>query len=284
MIKDYYHLTKPGIIRGNIVSTVAGFLLASKGQVNFGLFALTLGGISLVIASACVFNNYIDRDIDQKMARTKRRALVSGSISGRNALIYASILGVIGELILAVYTNWLTALIALFGFVMYVAVYGIWKRRSTLGTLVGSISGATPPVVGYCAVTGRLDSAAVILFLILVFWQMPHFFAIAMYRLKDYAAAGIPVLPVKKGILTTKIQMLLYAFGFGIASVMLTVLGYTGRIYLGVALLVGISWTALCIRGFWVSDDSRWAHQMFFFSLISLTLLCATISIDHFLL
>ena len=240
-------------------------------------------GISAVIASAGVFNNYIDRDIDQKMARTKKRALVRGAITGRNALIYASILGVSGELILEIYTNWLTALITLFGFVMYVVVYGIWKRRSTLGTIVGSVSGATPPVIGYCAVTGRLDGAALLLFLILVFWQMPHFFAIAMYRLKDYATAGIPVLPVKKGLLVTKIQMLLFTLGFALASVMLTTLGYTGRVYLGVALMIGISWTALCVRGFRVSDDSRWARQMFFFSLMALTLLCATISVDHFL-
>lgn len=237
----------------------------------------------MVIASASVFNNYIDRDIDRKMARTKKRALVRGAITGRNALIYASILGVSGELILEIYTNWLTALITLFGFVMYVVVYGIWKRRSTLGTIVGSVSGATPPVIGYCAVTGRLDSAALLLFLILVFWQMPHFFAIAMYRLKDYATAGIPVLPVKKGLLVTKIQMLLFTLGFALASVMLTVLGYTGRVYFGVALAIGIGWTALCVQGFRVSDNSRWARQMFFFSLIALTLLCATISVDHFL-
>ncbi len=283
MLKDYYHLTKPGIIRGNLISTIAGFLLASKGNVKVGLFVATLMGISMVIASASVFNNYIDRDIDRKMARTKKRALVRGAITGRNALIYASILGVSGELILEIYTNWLTALITLFGFVMYVVVYGIWKRRSTLGTIVGSVSGATPPVIGYCAVTGRLDSAALLLFLILVFWQMPHFFAIAMYRLKDYATAGIPVLPVKKGLLVTKIQMLLFTLGFALASVMLTVLGYTGRVYFGVALAIGIGWTALCVQGFRVSDNSRWARQMFFFSLIALTLLCATISVDHFL-
>ena len=283
LIKEYYHLTKPGIIRGNLISTIAGFLLASKGQISVGLFVATLLGISLVIASACVFNNYIDRDIDHKMARTKKRALVSGAISGRHALIYASILGAGGELMLVIYTNWLTAVIALFGFAMYVVVYGIWKRRSTLGTIVGSVSGATPPVIGYCAVTGRLDSAAVLLFLILVFWQMPHFFAIAMYRLKDYSAAGLPVLPVKKGIQTTKIQMLLYTLGFALFTVMLTALGYTGRVYLGVALAISISWTVLCVQGFRVSDDLRWARQMFFFSLFALTLLCATISVDHFL-
>ena len=283
MLRDYYYLTKPGIIRGNALSAIAGFLLAAKGLVDGGLFIAMLGGLSLVIASAGVFNNYIDREIDKKMARTKKRALVCGSISGRSALIYGSILGISGEVILAAATNLLATLIALFGFVMYVVVYGVFKRRSTLGTIVGSVSGATPPVIGYCAVTGRVDGAALILFLILVFWQMPHFFAIAMYRLKDYAAASIPVLPVKKGNRTTKIQMLLYTLGFALASVMLTVFGYTGRVYIGVALLLGISWTLLSIQGFRVNDDARWARQTFMFSLFALTLLCLTISVDHFL-
>lgn len=283
MLRDYYQLTKPGIIRGNALSASAGFLLAAKGLVDGGLFVAMLGGLSLVIGSAGVFNNYIDRAIDKRMVRTKKRALVRGSISGRSALIYASLLGLSGEAILAVATNWLTALIALFGFVMYVVVYGVWKRRSTHGTIVGSVSGAVPPVVGYCAVSGRLDSATLILFLILVFWQMPHFFAIALYRLKDYAAAGLPVLPVKKGSRTTKIQMLLYTLGFALASVMLTVLGYTGRVYLGVALLLGVSWTLLGIQGFRANDDARWARQTFMFSLFALTLLCLTISVDHFL-
>lgn len=282
-IKDYYYLTKPGIIRGNVLSASAGFLLAARGHVNFALLAFTIGGLSLVIASACVCNNYIDRGLDRKMSRTKQRALALGSISGRTALIYAVLLGVSGELALAARTNALAALLALFGFLMYVVVYGFWKRRSTLGTLVGSLSGAVPPVVGYCAVTNQFDGAALLLFLILVFWQMPHFFAIALYRVKDYASAGLPVLPVAKGIQTTKLQIVAYTIGFAAVSALLSVFGYTGRVYLAVALLIGLSWTVLSLRGFSAADDSRWARQMFGFSLLAMTALCLTISVDHFL-
>ncbi len=282
-LKDYYYLTKPGIIRGNALSAVAGFLLAARGHVDVGLLVATIGGLSLVIASACVFNNYIDRGIDSKMARTKQRALARGLISGRSAIIYAALLGTAGGVVLVTYTNGLTALLALFGFVMYVVVYGFWKRRSALGTLVGSVSGAVPPVVGYCAVTNQLDGAALLLFLILVFWQMPHFFAIAMYRVKDYTSAGLPVLPVAKGARATKLQIVAYTIGFAVVSALLSVFGYTGRVYLAVALLLGLAWTGLSLRGFFAVDDSRWARQMFGFSLLVMTVLCLTISVDHFL-
>lgn len=282
-LKGYYSFTKPGIIRGNVLSASAGFLLAARGQVNVGLFAAAIGGLSLVIASACVFNNYIDRGIDSKMARTKQRALVQGSISGRSAVIYASLLGVAGGVVLVAYAGGLSALLALFGFVMYVVVYGFWKRRSTLGTVVGSVSGAVPPVVGYCAVTNRFDTAALLLFLMLVFWQMPHFFAIAMYRVKDYASAGLPVLPVAKGMQTTKLQIVAYIIGFAVVSALLSVFGYTGRVYLAVVLLLGLGWIGLSLRGFSAADDSRWARQMFGFSLLVMTVLSLTISVDHFL-
>lgn len=283
MLKAYYSLAKPGIIRGNAVTAVAGFLLASKGNINFRLLLVTLGGLSLIIASACVFNNYIDRDIDSKMARTKKRALVSGAISGRNALIYASLLGLAGVAFLALYTNLLTLVIALLGFFFYVVVYGFFKRRSVYGTIVGSISGATPPVVGYCAVTNRLDSGALILFLILVFWQMPHFYAIAMYRVKDYKAAGIPVLPIKKGSFITKIQVLLYICAFIIAAQLLALLGYTSYTYFIVATVLGFFWLWLGVNGFKTTDDKRWGRKMFFVSLVVITALSIMISLDAWL-
>ncbi|MEO8105562.1 MAG: heme o synthase [Candidatus Saccharibacteria bacterium] len=282
-LKEFYSLTKPGIIRGNALSATAGFLLAARGHVNLVLMAATIGGLSLVIASAGVLNNYIDRSLDRKMTRTKKRALAQGSISGRSALIYAGWLGIAGEVILAAFANGLTAGLALFGLVMYVVVYGFWKRRSTLGTIIGSLSGAVPPVVGYCAVTNRLDGAAGLLFLILVFWQMPHFFAIALYRVKDYASAGLPVLPVAKGVQTTKRQIVAYTIAFTVVSALPSVFGYTGRVYLAVALLLGLSWTILSLRGFSAPDDSRWARQMFSFSLLAMTVLCLVMSVDHFL-
>jgi protoheme IX farnesyltransferase len=256
--------------------------LASQGHVDFWLYVTMLVGLCLIIASGCVWNNYIDRGIDEKMARTKNRALVSGEIPVSNALIFGTVLGVIGTVILLAYTNILTAVLAVFGFVAYVIIYGIGKRRTVHGTVIGSVSGAIPPVVGYCAVTNGLDLGALVLFLIIVFWQMPHFYAIAMYRLKDYKAAGIPVLPAVSGLLTTKIQIISYIVAFTLAAASLTLFGYTGYLYLVVAVGLGLWWLKLGIIGFETEDDNRWARKMFGFSLVVVSLLSVAISIDSF--
>lgn len=282
-VKTYYRLAKPGIVYGNAIAAIAGFLFASHGSPQLGLFLAMLVGVSLVMASACVFNNYIDRDIDDAMARTKSRALVTGEISVRSALIYATVLGVVGTLLLVFFTNPLTAAVALFGHFAYVVVYGYAKRKTVHGTVVGSVSGAVPPVVGYVAVTNSIDIVAVLLFLILVLWQMPHFYAIAMYRLHDYKAASIPVLPVVKGARRTKIEMLVYIVVFiGVAS-LLTLLGYAGYTYLAVVLLFGVWWLQLGVQGFSAEDDALWARQLFKFSLYVLLGFCAAISLDAFL-
>jgi len=280
VIKAYSQLTKPGIILGNLITAVAGFMLATKGaSIQFGLLCATLTGLGLVIASACVFNNYLDRHRDQKMERTRNRPLVQGVIALPHALIYAAGLGILGLLILALFTPALATWVALAGFFGYVVVYGYWKYRTTHGTAIGSIAGAVPPVVGYCAVTASFDWGAALLFALLVLWQMPHFFAIAIYRLEDYVAADIPVLPAKKGIPATKIQMLLYIIGFVAVSLMLTLMGYTGYVTLAVAALLGLTWLALCITGFKSGNDRLWAKGMFRFSLIVITGLCLVISL-----
>jgi len=280
MIKTYYLLMKPGIIFGNLITTAGGFALASKGHFDLWLFIVTLVGLSCVIASACVCNNYIDRESDKKMERTKHRALVKGLISGQNAVMFAISLGITGFLALSIYTNLLTVLIALTGFLFYVILYSFGKYLSSFGTVIGSIAGAVPPVVGYCAVTNRIDAGALLLFLILILWQMPHFFAIAMYRFEDYVAASIPVLPVIKGMRTTKIHMLLYIIAFIPATLALTLCGYTGYTYLAVALLLGIAWLWLCVKGFKSTNDKLWARQMFLFSLVTITALCPLIAVD----
>jgi len=282
-IRAYYHLTKPGIIYGNTLAALAGFLLASKGHINFWLLLATLIGIALVVASACVFNNYIDRDIDSKMSRTKKRALATGEISGRSALTYATLLGITGFSVLITYTNYLTAFIGFVGFFAYIVLYGIGKRKTVHGTLIGTISGATPPVAGYCAVTNHFDAAALVLFLILVFWQMPHFYAIAIYRLKDYKAASIPVLPAVKGIHITKVSILLYIVGFIVAAVTLTLLGYTGYVYAAIIGLVGLAWIRLGLKEFKAADNTVWARKMFMFSLIVLLTFSTTVSLEAWL-
>ncbi len=301
-VNTYYKLTKPGIIRGNAITAIAGFFLASQGDVDASLLVTTVGGLSLIVASACVVNNFIDRDIDSRMSRTKQRALASGVLSGRNALIYAAVLGCIGSMILLVFTNLLTTVIALFGFIAYVVLYGAAKRRTVHGTIIGSISGAVPPVVGYVSVTGQLDVAALLLFLIVVSWQMPHFYAIAIYRIKDYADAGLPVLPVVRGIGATKRHTLYYTVAFTILAPSLTVFGYTGKTYALVAVLLGLLWLYCSLKYDWpfnqtentrdnpsldsldlsASRANKWARQMFLCSLIIISLLSVMIVIDSF--
>lgn len=283
LLRDYYYLTKPGIIRGNLITAVAGFLLASGHHIHIGLGIAVLSGLALVIASACVSNNYLDRGLDQNMRRTARRPLVTGKITGRSALLFAAGLLVIGSFILGWFVNNFALLLALFGFVAYVAVYGYYKRRSTLGTAIGSVSGAVPPVVGYVAVGQHIDSAAICLFIILVCWQMPHFFAIAVYRLKDYTAAKLPVLPVKKGLNTTKIQCVLYILGYGLASLSLTLLGYTGKVYFVTMIIISLLWLILAIKGFKAISPGKWARQLFFFSLVAITLQSTLIAANAFL-
>jgi protoheme IX farnesyltransferase len=277
---NYYLLTKPGIILGNLITVAAGFLLASKGNIDFWLFFVTLIGLAFIIASACVFNNYINRQVDKKMERTKNRVLVTGLISGRNAIVFGICLGIIGNLILFLYTNLLTVMVAGIGFFVYVILYSFWKCRTIYGTAIGSIAGATPPVVGYCAVSNHFDLGALILFTIMVLWQMPHFFAIAMYHLDDYVTAEIPVLPVKKGILRTKIHMMIYILGFVLTASMLTFFNYTGYVYLIVTTSVGLTWLGFCLQGFKSSNDQLWGQHMFRLSLVMIIATCFVIPLD----
>lgn len=258
-------------------------MLASKGNVKPGLFLGTLFGTALIIASACVVNNYIDRKIDIKMARTSMRALAVGKISIRSALIYALVLGVLGFWTLATYTNWLTFWLGVLAYFMYTLVYGLAKRRSIHGTLVGSISGALPPVAGYTAVTGQIDLGAVLVFVIYVVWQMPHFYAIAIYRLKDYRSAGLPVWPVVKGIRSTKIQIAGYIIAFVLANILLTFYGYTGVIFILVILIAALRWLSLATKGFKVTNDIKWAKQGFRASLLVILVLDVMLSVGAIL-
>jgi protoheme IX farnesyltransferase len=277
LFREYYALTKPGIIYGNALTAAAGFFVAAHKHINFPLFLITLGGISLIVASGCVFNNYIDRDIDAKMERTKSRPLVRSAISLHDAIAFGILLGILGTAVLY-FTNLLTIAVALFGLFMYVVVYSLWSKRNTLhATVIGAIAGAVPPVVGYAAVSNSLDLGALILFLIHFTWQMPHALAIAIRRFDDYRAANIPVMPVALGIMPAKAQMLCYTVAFFLASTALGLTDYAGPIYLEVMALIGIAWFILCLQGFWAKDDKKWAKNVFLFSLIiilAFSLLC----------
>lgn len=282
--KDYYSLTKPGVLYGNALTAAAGFLLAARGNIDHWLFIALCIGSTLIIASACVLNNYLDQDIDSKMARTKARATVTGVIKGRNAVFFSILLGILGVVILYAYTNMLVLGIGIVGFIVYVVLYGMLSKRLSMhGTLVGSISGATPILAGYCAVSGVIDPGAMIVFAILFLWQMPEFYSIAIYRLSEYKAAGVPVISVLKGVTHTKVQILFYTLAFVIATALLTFFGYTGYIYLVVMMTLGGYWLGLALRGLKVEDNNGWARKMFRFSLVMLLVFCFLISIDAWL-
>lgn len=280
----YYRLAKPGIVYGNAITAIAGFFFALRGTTSLRLFVAMLVGICLVMASGCVYNNYLDRDIDKMMKRTQRRASVTGDISLTSGMIYATILGVIGTGTLWYGTNPLTAWIGLFGLVVYVLVYGWAKRTTVHGTLIGAIAGAVPPVAGYTAITNRLDGGALILFLILVAWQMPHFFAIAIYREDDYAAAKLPVLPLVSGLGATKVQIVSYMVAFSVTALVPTIFGYTGYIYLIIAVALSIWWLGTALRGFRTPDTKLWARQVFKQSIVVLTALSVALAIGPHLI
>jgi len=267
-------------VYGNDLSAVAGFLLASslKGKFELGIFAATLGGISLIIACGCVINNYIDRGLDAKMARTKWRQKMIDRIGPARIILYGSVLGMVGFGLLLAFVNVLTVAVGAVGLFFYLVMYGVGKRQSTWGTVIGSVSGATPIVGGYTAVGGRLDGAALILFLAMALWQMPHFYAIAMYRYDDYRAAGLPVLPVKRGVHTAKIQILAYIAAFTIAAALLTAYGYTDKIYLATMLALGLAWFIKGAQGLQY-DDEHWARRMFRFSLAVLLVFSVAVAV-----
>ena len=281
LLKQYLNLAKPGIVFGNLISVTGGFFLASRGDADLTLFLATALGVALVIASGCVFNNYIDRDIDQKMERTRNRVLAQGLVSPAHAIAYACVLGVAGVAVLYAASNTLAVMLVLMGFVVYVGLYSLWlKRGSVYGTLVGSLSGAAPPVVGYCAVSNEFDAGAAILLLIFSLWQMPHSYAIAIFRFNDYQAANIPVLPVIKGISAAKRQIVLYIAAFVVATLMLTLSGYAGYSYFVVAALSGAYWLWMGVSGYKAVDDTVWARKLFTFSIVTITMLSVMMSVD----
>lgn len=280
-LRRYLLVVKPGIIFGNLIATVGGFLLASQGRPDWPLLVATVLGVALVVASGCAINNCIDRDIDACMARTRTRVLVTGAMSVKAALAHGIVLGVAGFACLALLTPLLTLAWVAFGFVIYVGAYSLWlKRGSVYGTVVGSLSGAVPPVAGYCAAAGHWDNGALILLAMFCLWQMPHSYAIAIFRFADYERARIPVLPVVRGIPAAKRQIVLYILAFFVATILLVVGGYAGYGYLAVACATSAWWLRMALGGRRAPDDVVWARQVFIFSIITITALCVTMAVD----
>ncbi len=283
MFRRYLQVTKPGIIMGNLVSVAGGFFLAARGDIDWFLMAATVVGLSLVVASGCAINNCIDRDIDAKMQRTQKRVTVTGEISFLAAFSHGIVLGVVGFGLLALYTTPMAVLFAAIGYVVYVGIYSLYmKRNSVYGTLVGSLSGAVPPVVGYCAVTGTFDAGAAILLVMFSLWQMPHSYAIAIFRYDDYAAANIPVLPVKEGIAKAKLHIVLYIAVYALVTMLLPISGYTGVAFMAVACTTSFWWLLMALKGYRRDIEvERWARKVFAFSILNITILSITMALDY---
>lgn len=287
-LKAYFELTKPGIVFSNTLATIAGVFLAASatGWISLSTFLGVVVGTALIIASACVTNNYTDRGIDAKMARTQARALVTGRFSGMAALTYSVILGILGFGLLIVFTNLLTLTLGLVAYIVYTLFYGLSKRASEHGTLVGSIAGALPPVAGYVAITNRLDVASLLIFVIWVAWQMAHFYSIAIFRRREYQAAGVPLLTVTRGVQPAKEQIVIYAAAYLVAIFELTIAGYTGIVFMLVMAIIGAIWLALSIkllRTHSPAKEVERARRLFGFSLITLIVMCVMIASGGFL-
>jgi len=280
-LREYLSLTKPGIVLGNLVSFAGGFFLAARGRVDLALLFFSAIGVALVMASGCVCNNLADRDIDSAMGRTRRRALVTGVISPMAAAVFAAVLGALGFALLAASGGLLVVAVVLAGFVDYAVLYTLhWKRSSVHGTLVGSLAGATAPVAGYCAASGRFDRAAALLLVIYCLWQMPHAYAIAISRLHDYRAAGIPVLPALRGVARTKRHITVFIVAFLAAAFTLPLLHYVGWAYCLAMAVVGGGWLRIAGNGRRAADDRAWARSVFGFSLVVVIVLSAMLAID----
>lgn len=270
--RDFITVTKPGIIRSNLIAAFAGFWLASGWNVQYGSLIWTLLGTMLVMASACVFNNYFDRDLDMKMERTRERGLPTGRLKPGVVRVYGIILGILGLAVLFTFSGVLAGVFGIVGVFVYVVVYTLWlKRTSTWSTSVGAISGAMPPVIGYVAVTGKVDLGAVLLFAMLFLWQPPHFWALGIRRKEEYRAAGFPLLPVVKGVRRTKYQMIPYVALLLPIPVLMYVYNYAGIFFLVISSALSLIWLYLTLKGLRVKDDEAWAKQNFFFSINYLT-------------
>lgn len=286
MVKTYISLTKPGIIWGNLIAATGGFMLAAQGNPDIFLYLVTMLGIALVIASGCVFNNVIDADIDAHMERTNDRAMVIGSVPVNSALGFALLLSALGFYLIAHFTNPITLAVSAFGFFAYVVLYTLmYKRSSVHGTVVGSLSGASPPTMGYLSVTGQFDVATALIFLGFCAWQMPHSYAIGIFRDNDFRQSRIPLLPIVKGLNVCRQYMLVYVVVFW-----LMILAMFAYKYIGIISLLVMS----CISGYWLYQihalyqpettdfiAATWGKKMFITSIFAITLFSIVISIDY---
>lgn len=281
--QDYLTLCKPKVVSLIVFTAIVGMFLATPNMVPWDVLIYGTIGIGLAASSAATINHVIDYRIDSVMARTMRRPLPEGKISVINAIIFAWFLGTISMGILAFLVNILTALLTALSLIGYGFIYSMFLKRATPQNIViGGAAGAAPPVLGWTAVTGTLDPNSLLLFLIIFVWTPPHFWALAIYRRDDYAAADIPMLPVTHGVEFTRLQILLYTILLFIVTLLPYLVGMSGFFYLVGAVLLGavFLYYAILMR---FNHDDRLAMRTFSYSIIYLTLLFAFLLIDHYI-
>ena len=282
LFKSYMELTKPGIVRLVLVTTVIGFALGGEGVTRWPLLLMTLIGTALGSAGAFVLNHYVEREVDALMDRTRNRPLPAGTIPPIAALAFGILLIIAGTVVLSCWVNGLTAALVFLTAIMYVLVYTPLKRYSWWNTPIGAIPGAMPPMVGWAAATGHIDPGAWILFLILFLWQHPHFYALAwMYR-EDYARGGFKMLPVvdPDGKSTFRHSLVTVILLVPV-SLWPTFVRMSGAIYFWGALVLGLGFLSVCVR--WrLSKSIKDAKIVFLYSLLYWVLLFVFIVIDAY--
>ena len=280
---DYLMLCKPKVVSLIVFTAVVGMFLATPGMVPWDVLLYGTVGIGLAASSAAAINHVIDHRIDSIMARTKQRPLPEGKVSIINAIIFAWFLGTISMGILAFLVNPLTAGLTALSLIGYGFIYSMFLKRATPQNIViGGAAAAAPPVLGWTAVTGTLDPNALLLFLIIFVWTPPHFWALAIYRRDDYAAADIPMLPVTHGTAFTRLHILLYTILLFIVTLLPYLVGMSGIFYLVGAILLGVGFLYYTILMYFNHED-RLAMQTFSYSIIYLMLLFAFLLIDHYI-
>ncbi|WP_212391535.1 heme o synthase [Sporosarcina beigongshangi] len=280
-IADLKSLFKGIVLIANVLPVLTGFWLAlhfsnTTLAANWDVFLFTMIGSALVIAGALILNNWYDADIDTVMERTKKRPTVTGHISMKTVLILGISLSVIG-LIVLFFTTFEAVIYAFVGWFVYVILYTMWsKRKYTLNTVIGSVSGAVTPLIGWTAIAPGYHIVPIVLALILFVWQMPHTFVIAMKKYDEYKAAKVAMLPVVHGFAFTKRQITVYIacllpFPFFLSSL--------GTVFLVIATALNVVWLIASFTGFSTKDDLKWAHMMFLFSVNYIAILFLTMII-----
>ncbi len=281
VVLDYVSLAKPRIIPLLLITALGGMMMAERGWPSTGLVLLTLLGGALAAAGAGAINCWIDRDLDREMLRTRRRPLPDGRIAPSHALIFGIGLGLAAFLVLAFWVNVLAATLAISGLLFYVFVYTLWLKRWTVQNIViGGAAGAVPPMVGWAAVTHRLDLTALYLFAIIFLWTPPHFWALALRLKGDYARARVPMLPVVRGESAARRQILFYTLILVAVTLAVVLTGALGLLYLAGAGVLGGLFIALAVANL-RTRRQRWSRLLFDYSIAYLGLLFAVMVADR---